>query len=236
MIANWLASAIVRHSNLPFQQRTVEALGFCTQQRVAQDQTSTSPRSLPKALKQVMTQAGDIELLFAIWEQNLDTVRALNKCLKREPDGFNPAQRLVAHLKQCAISLTKAPERNQRFASQPMPSTVDVQRQPKIDKSVLALSEPKRYRSKEHLRFVARQPCLICGRMPSQAHHIRYAQSRGLVLKVSDEFTVPLCAIHHTENHATGDERRWWRERNIDPLPLAEKLWRKGRERLPIGR
>jgi hypothetical protein len=37
---------------------------------------------------------------------------------------------------------------------------------------------------------------------------------------------VPLCAIHHTENHATGDERRWWKERKIDPLPFAEQLWR----------
>ena len=100
---------------------------------------------------------------------------------------------------------------------------------------MLTLSEPKRFRSKDHLRFVARQPCLICGRTPSQAHHIRYAQPRGLALKVSDEFTVPLCAIHHSENHATGDERGWWLTRKIDPLPIAEQLWRKGRERLPMG-
>jgi hypothetical protein len=42
---------------------------------------------------------------------------------------------------------------------------------------------------------------------------------------VSDEFTVPLCAIHHTENHATGDERRWWHERKVDPLVIAQELW-----------
>ena len=36
-----------------------------------------------------------------------------------------------------------------------------------IDKSVLALPEPKRHRNKEHLRFVAQQACLICGRKPS---------------------------------------------------------------------
>ena len=106
-------------------------------------------------------------------------------------------------------------------------SDADAKRRLKIDKSVLTLSEPKRLRSKEHLRFVARQSCLICGRSPSQAHHIRYAQSRGLALKVSDEFTVPLCAIHHTEIHATGDERQWWQEHKIDPLPIAEQLWRK---------
>jgi hypothetical protein len=77
------------------------------------------------------------------------------------------------------------------------------------------------------LRFVAQQSCVVCGRAPSQAHHIRYAQTRGLALKVSDEFTVPLCAVHHTETHATGDERGWWEARNIDPLAIAEKLWRK---------
>ena len=103
-----------------------------------------------------------------------------------------------------------------------------IKERPKIDKSVLTIGEPKRLRSKEHLRFVARQPCLICGRAPSHAHHVRYAQSRGLGLKVSDEFTVPLCAIHHSENHATGDERGWWEQHKIDPLVVASALWRRG--------
>jgi hypothetical protein len=84
------------------------------------------------------------------------------------------------------------------------------------------------------LRVVAGQPCLICGRTPSRAHHIRYAQSRGLSLKVSDEFTVPLCAIHHHHIHSTGDERSWWQDRNIDPLEVAAALWHKTREWHPI--
>jgi hypothetical protein len=100
----------------------------------------------------------------------------------------------------------------------------------KIDKSVLTINEPKRIRCKEHLRFVASQPCLICGRVPSHAHHVRYAQSRGLSLKVSDEFTVPLCAIHHHRIHTTGKEREWWQERNIDPLKIANALWQQSRK------
>ena len=95
--------------------------------------------------------------------------------------------------------------------------------------------EPKRIRCKEHLRFVASQPCLICGRSPSHAHHVRYAQSRGLSLKVSDEFTVPLCAIHHHYIHTTGKEREWWQERNIDPLKIASSLWQQSRERYPMA-
>ena len=100
---------------------------------------------------------------------------------------------------------------------------------PKIDKSVLIISESKRVRCKKHLRFVASQACLICGRVPSHAHHVRYAQSKGLSLKVSDEFTVPLCAIHHHLLHTTGKEHEWWQEHKIDPLPVAERLWRESR-------
>ena len=49
-----------------------------------------------------------------------------------------------------------------------------------IDKSILTFAEPRRYRNKEHLRFVARQACLVCGRNPSDAHHPRFAQPRAL--------------------------------------------------------
>jgi len=69
----------------------------------------------------------------------------------------------------------------------------------RIDKSLLTISEPRRRRDKIHLRFVAKQPCLICERLPCDAHHLRFAQVRGLGLKVSDEFTVPLCRGHHRE-------------------------------------
>ena len=53
-----------------------------------------------------------------------------------------------------------------------------------IDKSVLAIAEPKRIRDKAHLRFVASQPCLICGRQPADPHHLRFTQPRALGLKV----------------------------------------------------
>jgi hypothetical protein len=76
----------------------------------------------------------------------------------------------------------------------------------RIEKDALAFGEPKRLRDREHLRFVARQACLACGRQPSQAHHLRFAQPRALGRKVSDEFTVPLCAVHHHELHARGNE------------------------------
>ena len=95
-----------------------------------------------------------------------------------------------------------------------------------IDKSVLALPEPRRIRDRDHVRFVAKQPCLICGRRPSDAHHLRFAQSRALGRKVSDEFTVPLCRGHHREVHHCGDEAIWWKATRIDPTVAAEVLWR----------
>jgi hypothetical protein len=95
----------------------------------------------------------------------------------------------------------------------------------KIDKSELAIAEPKRLRDKAHLKFVATQPCLVCGRQPSDPHHLRFAQPRAIGLKVSDEFTVPLCRGHHRELHQVGNEQSWWAERNITPLRIARTLW-----------
>jgi hypothetical protein len=84
-----------------------------------------------------------------------------------------------------------------------------------------------RLRDKEHCKFVARQPCVVCGRTPSEAHHIRFAQPRALGRRVSDEFTVPVCVVHHRELHRYGDEASWWAGANIDPVPIALDLWRK---------
>ena len=94
-----------------------------------------------------------------------------------------------------------------------------------VDKSALPIGEPRRLRSPEHLRIVARQSCLVCGRQPSQAHHLRYAQPRALSRKVSDEFVVPLCSFHHDEVHRTGNEFQWWRARGIDAMKAARALW-----------
>ena len=94
-----------------------------------------------------------------------------------------------------------------------------------VDKSALTLSEPRRIRDKDHIRFVAMQPCLICGRQPSDAHHLRFAQLHALGRKVSDEFTVPLCRGHHREVHRCGDETGWWNKAGIDPTLNARALW-----------
>jgi hypothetical protein len=94
-----------------------------------------------------------------------------------------------------------------------------------IDKTALKLPEPRRIRDREHVKFVANHPCLICGRQPSDAHHLRFAQSRALGRKVSDEFSVPLCRGHHREVHRHGDEIAWWSDAGVDPTIAARTLW-----------
>ncbi len=86
-----------------------------------------------------------------------------------------------------------------------------------------------RLRDKEHCQYVASQPCIVFGRTPSEAHHIRFAQPRALGRKVSDEYTVPVCRLHHRELHGYGDEASWWAAVSIDPLPIALELWRRSR-------
>jgi hypothetical protein len=100
----------------------------------------------------------------------------------------------------------------------------------KEEKTVSPISKRQRIRRKEHLKFIAGQPCLVCGKQPSDAHHLRFAQPRALGRKVSDEFTVPLCRAHHSELHRQDNELKWWENIKIDALAAAERLWRQTRD------
>jgi hypothetical protein len=95
-----------------------------------------------------------------------------------------------------------------------------------IDKSILTVAAARRYRSREHLRYVMQQPCLVCGRKPSDPHHLGFTQPRALGRKVSDEFAVPLCRGHHRAAHRSRDERAWWTQAGIDPIKVACRLWK----------
>ena len=116
----------------------------------------------------------------------------------------------------------QSPMPNGPFAAVPDPVPKPIG----IDKSKLTLPEPRRIRDKDHVKFVATQSCLICGRRPCDAHHLRFAQHPALGRKVSDEFTVPLCRGHHREVHRCGDEVVWWQRSAIDPAVVARNLWR----------
>jgi hypothetical protein len=104
-----------------------------------------------------------------------------------------------------------------------------------VDKSVLKFGAVRRNRDKAHLRFVASQPCLLCERQPSDPHHLRFAQPRGLGMKVSDEFTVPLCREHHRQLHHSGNESAWWRDMGVEPLEIAKTLWKETHPVAQVG-
>jgi hypothetical protein len=95
--------------------------------------------------------------------------------------------------------------------------------------AIRALGKTVRLRDKDHRRFVLRQACLVCGRVPSDPHHLTFTQPRALGRRVSDEFIVPVCRVHHRELHRSGNEAAWWRKLNIDPIPIALRLWQQTR-------
>ena len=101
--------------------------------------------------------------------------------------------------------------------------------------SVRGLGKPVRLRDKDHRKFVLRQPCLVCGRLPSDPHHLTFTQPRALGRRVSDEFVVPVCRTHHRELHRSGNEAAWWQRLNIDPIPVALRLWQQTRSDDPTA-
>jgi hypothetical protein len=94
-----------------------------------------------------------------------------------------------------------------------------------VSKEVTIIGKPVRERDRDHLKFVATQPCLVCGRTPSDPHHVKFAEQLAMGRRVSDRFTVPICRLHHRELHRRGNERAWWEGQGIDPLAVAGILW-----------
>jgi hypothetical protein len=132
------------------------------------------------------------------------------------------------------VKQTAGAEPTDVSADAPSPEDGDNTKSPsarpqRINSGLPPVTPMKRRRHKAHLHHVARQSCLICARKPADPHHLRFMQPRGLGLKVSDEFSVPLCRMHHRQAHHAGDERAWWQTMGIDPIKVARKLWEETR-------
>ena len=165
-----------------------------------------------------------IDDVYAFWEANLASFTALRARAAVSSDS-DPVVAIVSALKGRVRFLGAASAPAARGGGNGVA----------VAPSALAIPKEKRVRDKDHLGFVAKQPCLICGRKPAHAHHLRFAQPRAMGLKVSDEFTVPLCNAHHDALHRTGDERAWWaRHGIIEPLKFAARLWAASRLAEPV--
>jgi DNA recombination protein Rad52 len=150
------------------------------------------------AIRDELQRLETLEAASAFWTGNLSTFTHIGRV-----HGVEVAERLAGLLKDRLRAICSVPSR-----------------------SALLIPKETRIRDRDHLAFVARQPCLVCGRRPAQAHHLKFAQPRAMSLKVSDEYIVPLCNGHHDALHRSGDERAWWaRHGIIDPLKFAARLW-----------
>ena len=193
-----------------------------------------SPEGFCSGLRQLINKA-DASTELAFWyDKNLGQIGRLRdevpslKSAKGEHYADILERLIIERLS--AVPLEKAEQGASPSPGNALSELSTIAPGPRIDKASLHIGTQRRYRDKAHLRTVSAMPCLICGQGPSHAHHLKFAQSHGLAQKVSDEYVVPLCALHHNDLHRAGAEREWWRERGLDPLPVALELWQKSRQ------
>lgn len=62
-------------------------------------------------------------------------------------------------------------------------------------------------KDKQWLEVIRQLPCLNCGRMPVDAHHVG---SRGMGLKNPDSMVIPLCRTCHSSHHDRNDPSLDW--------------------------
>ncbi len=187
--------------------------------------TCGDPKTFCTRLRQAIVACSQANILRGLWNQNAALVTALrdHRADLVTRKGIHFAVLLERVYEQQLQDLTV---QNDAGTAAIVPNGEEAERLPAcVDKTALPLSVPRRLRDRDHLKYVATLPCVVCGRVPSQAHHLRFAQPRALGLKVSDEWVVPLCNIHHRALHDVGDEERWWKELNIDAAAEAERLW-----------
>jgi DNA recombination protein Rad52 len=196
------------------------------------------PTKLCSALKRAITGLPDIYAASGFWLHNHKLIAALKDDAPdlRTSKGMHYADIIATlfaeRLKELGSTEPEGGEVLQPRVKNKLASETPLER---IDKSILPIGVGKRIRDKGHLKFVASQPCLICGRRPAHAHHLRHAQPRAMGKKVSDEWTVPLCATHHRTLHDAGNEEKWWKGQRVEPFPVATELWGLTRNNLLQG-
>ena len=196
--------------------------------------TGLSPESFCSGLRQILEKAVDDAECANWWERNAPQVARLRKVapqLKTQRgEHYGDVLerlfrgRLAAPAKAAASTIPVSASCSAVVPLHPLaPSRIA--QGPRIDKASLTIGTTRRLRDKPYTAYVATLVCLVCQAVPSHAHHLTFAQPRGLSLKVSDEFVVPLCVIHHNELHLAGGELAWWKRLGMDPLPIAQTLW-----------
>ena len=83
----------------------------------------------------------------------------------------------------------------------------------------------------DHLTNIRKLSSSVSGRRPCQAHHLRIKAERGVALRATDRWAVPLTEGEHTRDadcvHSVGSrkEEAWFAARGVDCYSLANALW-----------
>ncbi len=99
----------------------------------------------------------------------------------------------------------------------------------RVDKSLFALPEPRRFRDKTH-RIRVKQPRLLCRRQLADAHHLadRAASCAWKQGEQRIHLHRPVVMSPHCEVHRCGDESGWWKRTGIAATVLAVRCgWRR---------
>jgi ERF superfamily len=192
-------SVLASDQSATLRERLVAGLPIISS---ADDAADWAQRNLP--LKNSLT-AGDAHIVEAQFKARLSTIS----------DGMSA--------EEPTKGATNGPAAGQPAADARQKTSIVVEQ--RYSGTARALGKTVRLRDKKHRKFVTRQPCLVCGRVPSDSHHLTFTQPHALGHRVSDEFTVPVCRIHHREIHRSGDEAAWWQKLSIDLVPVALRLW-----------
>jgi len=194
-----------------------------------------APQAFYSALMDALAMASTPADVHALRERNAATLEDLQQTFpKAEATGGKPlVETVMALVTERIHALSERTAESMAVAGLPEgPQSGD----PGVTAVALpSLERPRPTRDPDHRRYVASLPCLICGRTPSQAHHVKPAEPRAMGRKVSDRWVVPLCATHHRSLHDAGDESRWWHTRGVDPLAAAEALWKGSEPGHPVG-
>jgi hypothetical protein len=99
-------------------------------------------------------------------------------------------------------------------------------------KKHVSSQERREGNSAAHKHAICSLPCCVCGRAPPvDPHHLKSGPAkaeRGIGMKATDRFLVPLCRICHSAVERVGSRREfeWFAANSIDePYQMAYALW-----------
>jgi len=93
-------------------------------------------------------------------------------------------------------------------------------------------------RNPGHLRFIRGFECSVTssdfhgGKI--EAAHVRIGTDGSMSVKPSDNWTIPLCGLHHNRQHMIG-EATFEKEYGIDMKAIAEALWARSPHRKRVA-